>query len=516
MAAFFLRIILFISGFETLLSAKVLFLFPLPFSSHYRVFTPLIDELASRGHEITAYTSQHFKRKDLTPNFKEIVVHLGPGAPNLDEIDLLELGQMSAVQYTLQEWSTFSAVTEAALKGKELQDLMASEEKYDLIIMQATTMQESLLAFAHKFGAPVINLHPFYVSAYVASLMGAPNPLSCVPDFRVPYTDRMNFFQRTHNAMVGWFDVMHGSLWHLPRQESIMRRLFKYPGSNMLPPLEELVANVSLHLVDAHPMMYVRPYSFNVVDVAGMNIKPAKQLPADIKRFMDEAYEGVIYFSLGSYIEPKMFKENVRRVFEETMKKSKYRVIWKHSEPIQGSPKNILHKSWLPQNEILAHPNCKLFITHGGYNSLVEAMSIGVPVLGLPVFADQRHNVAYYEHMGVGLGADVNSLTTEEFSEKIDRIVNTPSFKENAKKVAVTYRDLPQTSLERAIFWVEYVIRHNGAHHLKPASVGMPLYRYLLLDVIVFWLFIIVLVIYVICKLLALAIRRIKSRPIRK
>lgn len=73
----------------------------------------------------------------------------------------------------------------------------------------------------------------------------------------------------------------------------------------------------------------------------------------DIKRFMDEAYEGVIYFSLGSYIEPKMFKENVRRVFEETMKKSKYRVIWKHSEPIQGSPKNILHKSWLPQNEIL-------------------------------------------------------------------------------------------------------------------------------------------------------------------
>nr|XP_018896358.1 PREDICTED: UDP-glucuronosyltransferase 2B20-like [Bemisia tabaci] len=507
---------IFLCGFEAVLSAKILFLFPLPFASHYRIFTPLIDELASRGHNITAYTSEYFKRKDPTPNFREIVVHLGPDTPNIDDIDVMELGRMSIVRSTIQEVATFSAVTESALKSAELQDLMMSDAKFDLIIMEATSVQEALLAFGHKFGAPIVNLHPFYLSVGMGLMTGTPNPLSCVPDFRVPYTDHMSFLERTHNALIGLFDVVYGSLWHVPRQESIMRRNFKYPGSNMLPPLEELLANISLHLVDAHPMMYVRPYSFNVIDVAGMNIKPAQRLPPDLQKFMDEAPEGVIYFSLGSYIQPNMLREHVRRAFEETFKKVKYRVIWKQSEPIEGATENILQKSWLPQNEILAHPKCKLFVTHGGYNSLVEAMTAGVPVLGLPVFVDQHHNVAYYEHMGVGLGADVESLTAEEFSEKIERIINTPSFEENAKHVARIYRDMPETSLERAVWWVEYVLRHNGAHHLKPVSVSMSLFKYFLLDVIAFWLFVVVIVIYIAYKLPVVAFKKIKSRAARK
>lgn len=42
--------------------------------------------------------------------------------------------------------------------------------------------------------------------------------------------------------------------------------------------------------------------------------------------------------------------------------------------------------------------------------------------------------------------------------------------------------------LETAIYWVEYVARHKGAPFMKTAAVGMPLYKYLLLDVIAFLL----------------------------
>lgn len=79
---------------------------------------------------------------------------------------------------------------------------------------------------------------------------------------------------------------------------------------------------------------------------------------------MDEAPEGVIYFSLGSYIQPNMLKEHVRRAFEETFKKVKYRVIWKQSEPVEGATENILQKSWLPQNEILGMNHIKPIIIH--------------------------------------------------------------------------------------------------------------------------------------------------------
>lgn len=37
--------------------------------------------------------------------------------------------------------------------------------------------------------------------------------------------------------------------------------------------------------------------------------------------------------------------------------------------------------------------------------------------------------------------------------------------------------------MDTAIYWIEYVARHKGAHHMRTAAVGMPLYQYLLLDV---------------------------------
>lgn len=48
--------------------------------------------------------------------------------------------------------------------------------------------------------------------------------------------------------------------------------------------------------------------------------------------------------------------------------------------------------------------------------------------------------------------------------------------------------------LDTAVYWVEYVARHNGAHHMKTKAVGMPWYQYLLLDVVAFLLFVILTV----------------------
>lgn len=52
--------------------------------------------------------------------------------------------------------------------------------------------------------------------------------------------------------------------------------------------------------------------------------------------------------------------------------------------------------------------------------------------------------------------------------------------------------------LETAIYWVEYVARHKGAPFMKTAAVGMPLYKYLLLDVIAFLLAVLIAFAYII------------------
>ena len=55
-------------------------------------------------------------------------------------------------------------------------------------------------------------------------------------------------------------------------------------------------------------------------------------------------------------------------------------------------PKNVHIRSWLPQNDVLGHPNTRLFITHCGNGGQYEAVYHGVPMLGFPLFAEQHVN----------------------------------------------------------------------------------------------------------------------------
>lgn len=52
--------------------------------------------------------------------------------------------------------------------------------------------------------------------------------------------------------------------------------------------------------------------------------------------------------------------------------------------------------------------------------------------------------------------------------------------------VSKIVQDAPITQQESVLYWTEYIIRHKGAPHLRTIAADMPLYQYLLLDVILF------------------------------
>lgn len=91
----------------------------------------------------------------------------------------------------------------------------------------------------------------------------------------------------------------------------------------------------------------------------------------------------------------------------------KQKVIWKFEGNIPNLPSNIMTSKWLPQNDIFAHPNMRLFISHGGSLGTHEAIYHGLPILGMPFFADQRRNIESYAQSGWALRLDYANVTEE-------------------------------------------------------------------------------------------------------
>lgn len=69
------------------------------------------------------------------------------------------------------------------------------------------------------------------------------------------------------------------------------------------------------------------------------------------------------------------------------------------------------------------HPNLKVFFTHGGLGSQLEALRTGVPVVGLPFFSDQPYNIGLYERLGVGVGLSLNSLSEETVTSALQTVL---------------------------------------------------------------------------------------------
>lgn len=102
-------------------------------------------------------------------------------------------------------------------------------------------------------------------------------------------------------------------------------------------------------------------------------------------------------------------------------------MLWKFEDDhMKGKPENVRIEKWLPQQDLLGHPNIKLFITQAGLQSLEEAVHNGVPLLALPFMVDQWANANSIHNLGIGLKLDFSSLTEDIFTSAITRIIENP------------------------------------------------------------------------------------------
>ena len=91
----------------------------------------------------------------------------------------------------------------------------------------------------------------------------------------------------------------------------------------------------------------------------------------------------------------------------------KQKVILKWDSELPDAPANFMVRKWLPQQDILGHPNTKLYLTHSGLHSTEEAIYHSVPVVAVPGIADPLTNAMMMGRMGCGEVLSFDKLNSD-------------------------------------------------------------------------------------------------------
>ncbi|KAK9745658.1 UDP-glucoronosyl and UDP-glucosyl transferase [Popillia japonica] len=101
----------------------------------------------------------------------------------------------------------------------------------------------------------------------------------------------------------------------------------------------------------------------------------------------------------------------------------------------------------------------------------------GVPIVGIPFFYDQWNNVAKMEAKNLG-----------------KEVLDNSTYTQNIKKLSKAFRSQKETPLERAVFWVEYVLEHKDLSYLNNRGRSMTWYERENLDIFGFFLLLLIAV----------------------
>ncbi|CAH0555378.1 unnamed protein product [Brassicogethes aeneus] len=492
--------------------SRLLVVFPMEAPSHYNLGSSLAKGLAEAGHDVTIIAS--FKEKSITKGLKYREVYLDgfyeERKKQFKEMNLFKMTNIPMIMRLPFMNSMGNDITERTFAHPKIQKLLDDQnEKFDAVIVE-NFINDAMKYFAYHFKAPLISFSPVGANAWVNILVGNPAPPSYIPNAFMDYSSQMTFFERVLNNL---FDVISSLNTHLiffPGQNKILHKYF--PNA---PDISDLLYNNSLVLLNSHvSTTFPVPLLPNMINIGGFHVKPAKTLPKDLKDFIEGAKHGVIYFSMGSNLQSKDLPENIRNNLMNTFKSLKERVIWKfEDENLPGKPNNVLISKWLPQNDILGHPNVKLFITHGGLLSTTETIYHGVPVLTIPIFGDQKMNANQMIQHGFGQSISYEDLNEENnIRTAINEMLTNTKYKNNAKQRSKIMHDQPNKPMDTAIFWIEYVIRHNGAPHLRTAGLDLAWYQYISLDVYAFVISVSILVVLILSKLFKICCRKTKTK----
>ncbi|MEU3642710.1 nucleotide disphospho-sugar-binding domain-containing protein [Lentzea sp. NPDC034063] len=86
----------------------------------------------------------------------------------------------------------------------------------------------------------------------------------------------------------------------------------------------------------------------------------------------------------------------------------------------------------------------KVVVTDAGHSDVREALTAGVPMVAVPLFADQPRNAGRIQDLNAGVRVDVKGLTADVLAERIQHVLNTRTYHDAAENLAAKIADLEE------------------------------------------------------------------------
>uniref|UniRef100_A0A665TZX4 UDP-glucuronosyltransferase n=1 Tax=Echeneis naucrates TaxID=173247 RepID=A0A665TZX4_ECHNA len=471
--------------------------------SHWIGIKAIAEEMGRRGHRVTVLIPEISIRLGPGKYYDTVVYPVPYDQAYLDSVmsshtDILKKETESITERIktrfsqFQKISNFIHITAEGLLFNDTLIARLAQQDFDAMLTDPFLPTGSLVA--RKLGE-------FWYTGIISMLFsmdmtatGCPSPPSYVPRFFTGYTDQMNFKERISNLLLHRFSTTE--IQRKKLQSQINLYINKY---------SDTMYNRSDFTLD-----FPRPLMPNIVLVGGINCDVRNPLPEDLESWVSGEH-GFVVFTLGTMVSD--MPEEITSIFLEVFRQIPQKVIWRYTGQVTSSiPENVKMMKWVPQNDLLAHSGARAFITHAGSHGLFEGLCHAVPMVMLPLGGDQHDNAMRFVNKGVGVVLDIFSITTEILLQGLNQVLHDIRYKENVLKLSALHKDRPVDPLDLSVYWTEYVMRHKGTEHLKPAVHELNWIQYLCLDVIALIVTVVLTSCFLTIKCIKLCYRKLSKK----
>uniref|UniRef100_A0A4W5JWY4 glucuronosyltransferase n=1 Tax=Hucho hucho TaxID=62062 RepID=A0A4W5JWY4_9TELE len=479
--------------------------------SHWLSMKLLVKELAARGHEIVVLVpntsiliqgSDYYRTETFRVPYSK--AQLDENVNKLKDAAFLKAPDVMDIFVNVQHLVHFTTMQVKGCEGLLYDEPLIQRlrgEIFQLMLTDPFLPCGSILA--DSFNIPAVYFSRGIPCGLDEKAAQCPTPPSYVPRLFSGNTDHMDFLGRVKNMLMYSLESYLCTVMFASFDELTSRYLEK----DMT--YRELLGHGAIWLLRYdYSFEYPKPRMPNMVNIGGINCGKRAPLPADLQEFVGESGEdGFVVFTLGSMIS-QMPEEKAKQFFD-AFSRIPQRVVWRYTGVVpENAPDNIRLMKWLPQNDLLGHPKVKAFITHGGTHGIYEGICNSVPMVMLPLFGDQGDNVHRMAVRGVGEVLNLFDVTSDKLVEALNKVINDKSYKEKMLKLSAVHKDRPIEPLDLAVFWAEFVMRHGGAEHLRPAAHDLNWIQYHSLDVFTLLLIIVLIVVMVTIKCCKVCFRK--------